>query len=330
MDRDIEGIRTYFSLLCRQWRSHLFLLMDFRDIRRSNGGNVVEVGGEPVSPGREIAGDLDQAVGLITCERALFSHAARAGTARWIGAVCTKFRHQHIGKARRNYQADTKIAWGPWANACASDDLVCAAREKYASVMRAVRCSVFTPRRVHDLGKLMSVREINSNKKQSTDWQRHLQSDLAVHEICTVSFHSCHQCQSCCLYHLWEGLCITMGQHSSLCVSAVVLFLGGFDHMEVDEQDREQVDSERANTSARGERKKTKRGNNKCSNMWWHVQEWFCQTHTATPWATMWSVHKVKYVEKKTLVWGVSVNTTRRLQWFAIECKRNQLSQKSI
>ena len=48
--------------------------MDFCDIRRRNGENVVEVGGETVSPGREIdrcvlAGDLDHAVGLVTCER---------------------------------------------------------------------------------------------------------------------------------------------------------------------------------------------------------------------------------------------------------------------
>ena len=68
--------------------------MDFCDIRRPSGGNVVEVGGETVSPGNEIyrsvlAGDLDQAVGLTTCERALFSHAAKPGTAPWVGAACT-------------------------------------------------------------------------------------------------------------------------------------------------------------------------------------------------------------------------------------------------
>ena len=67
----------------------------FCDIRRRNGGgNVVEVGAETVSPEREIywcvlAGDLDHVVGLITCERALFSHAAKPGTAPGIGAVCT-------------------------------------------------------------------------------------------------------------------------------------------------------------------------------------------------------------------------------------------------
>ena len=42
-----------------------------------------------------------------------------------------------------------------------------------------------------------------------------------------------------------RGLCIAMEQYSSLCVSAVVLILGGSDDIDVDEQDREQVDSER-------------------------------------------------------------------------------------
>ena len=40
-----------------------------------------------------------------------------------------------------------------------------------------------------------------------------------------------------------RGLCTAMVQFSSLCVSAVVLILGGFDIVEVDVQDREQVDS---------------------------------------------------------------------------------------
>ena len=40
-----------------------------------------------------------------------------------------------------------------------------------------------------------------------------------------------------------RGLCIAMGQYSSLCVSTVVLIFGGFDIVEVDVQDREQVDS---------------------------------------------------------------------------------------
>ena len=57
-------------------------------IRRGDGSHVVEVGTETVSPGRKVdrrvlAGDLDQAVGLITCERGTvqplgqISHRAR-------------------------------------------------------------------------------------------------------------------------------------------------------------------------------------------------------------------------------------------------------------
>ena len=40
-----------------------------------------------------------------------------------------------------------------------------------------------------------------------------------------------------------RGLCIAMGQYSSLCGCALGLILGGFDNVEVDVQDREQVDS---------------------------------------------------------------------------------------
>ena len=48
-----------------------------------------------------------------------------------------------------------------------------------------------------------------------------------------------------------RGLCIATGQYSSLWVSAMVLILDGSDDMEVDEQDREQVDSERESRGAR-------------------------------------------------------------------------------
>ena len=50
-----------------------------------------------------------------------------------------------------------------------------------------------------------------------------------------------------------------MGQYSSLCVSAVVLILGGFDIVEVDVQDREQVDNGEKVEARERERKKTKR-----------------------------------------------------------------------
>ena len=47
----------------------------------------------------------------------------------------------------------------------------------------------------------------------------------------------------------------------------MVLFLGGFDHMEVDEQDREQVDSERkVEARERETGRRQKQGNNQRSN----------------------------------------------------------------
>ena len=64
-------------------------------------------------------------------------------------------------------------------------------------------------------------------------------------QICSRRFH---------LTSRLRWLCIATGQCSSSCVSAVVLFLGGFDHMEDDDQDREQVDSERESRGAREKR----------------------------------------------------------------------------
>ena len=65
-----------------------------------------------------------------------------------------------------------------------------------------------------------------------------------------------------------RGLCIATWQYSSLWVSAVVLTLGGFDIVEVDVQDREQVDSGEkveAREKERKEEDKT-RTNNQRSN----------------------------------------------------------------
>ena len=68
-----------------------------------------------------------------------------------------------------------------------------------------------------------------------------------------------------------RGLYIATGQYSSLCVSAVVLILGGSDVMEVDEQDREQVDSERKKAEARERDKEDKtRTSNARSHMRHH------------------------------------------------------------
>ena len=77
--------------------------------------------------------------------------------------------------------------------------------------------------------------------------------------------------------------CIATGQYSSLCVSAAVSFLGGFDHMEVDEQDREQVNNERESRGAMGRgRRHSKETTNSqtCDDI---CMSDFCQTHAATP-----------------------------------------------
>ena len=69
----------------------------------------------------------------------------------------------------------------------------------------------------------------------------------------------------------------------------VVLILGGFDHMEVDEQDREQVDSERRSRGSRErEREDKTRNKQRTLNMWhhgWHADGVECAPKT--PWATM-------------------------------------------
>ena len=55
-----------------------------------------------------------------------------------------------------------------------------------------------------------------------------------------------------------RGLYIATVQYSSLCVSAVVLTLGGDDIEEVDVQDREQVDSEREEVEVRDKQEEDK------------------------------------------------------------------------
>ena len=72
-------------------------------------------------------------------------------------------------------------------------------------------------------------------------------------------------------------------QYFSVCVCAVVLFLGGFDHMEVDEQDREQVDSERESRGARGRRRRQSKETTNAQTCDDRCMSDFCQTHAATP-----------------------------------------------
>ena len=65
-----KGICTHFSLLREQWWSQLSCFNGFCYVRRNNGRNVINVGGEAVLPWREVnrcvlAGDLDQVFGLM-------------------------------------------------------------------------------------------------------------------------------------------------------------------------------------------------------------------------------------------------------------------------
>ena len=102
--------------------------------------------------------------------------------------------------------------------------------------------------------------------------------------------------------------------------------------MEVDVQDREQVDSgekvEARERERERERKKTKQGNNQRTLK--HVTSWM-----ACGWSEMRSLRhlepkcecdqRVKVFEKKSRVKCENVYTPRRLQWIGIDCERNQL-----
>ena len=149
------------SLLHEQWWRQLSLFNGFSDVRRSDGLNVIGVDGENR---RVLAGGLDQVLGLITCQGALFSHSAKPWTAPWIGAGCGWF-HEQRGRKERKRTRDTEQVvmkhvttrwllrrrrlecsthpWA-WANACAL--MMCRAHEKTVRLwVRTVRCSVFTP-----------------------------------------------------------------------------------------------------------------------------------------------------------------------------------------
>ena len=100
-----------------------------------------------------------------------------------------------------------------------------------------------------------------------------------------------------------RGLCIATKEYSSFFGCALGLVLGVLDHMEVEVQDREQVEVREKSIRHERQRSKTKQRNNKRSNTWWHVDEHvFMQTRRATPWATMWCVHMDENVEKKSRV----------------------------
>ena len=69
------------------------------------------------------------------------------------------------------------------------------------------------------------------------------------------------------VHHAVRGLCIAMGQHSSLCGCAQGLILGGFDIVEVDVHDRGQVVSGAQEEARETEEEDKTRTNNARSNM---------------------------------------------------------------
>ena len=113
---------------------------------------------------------------------------------------------------------------------------------------------------------------------------------------------------------------------SSLCVSAAVLILGGFDIVEVDVQDREQVDSGEKEEARERERKKTKREQTThaqtCDIM--DDMRW-SECAPKTPLSQNVVCAQSDSVGEKLSCEKVSVYTSRRLQWIVIDCKRNQL-----
>ena len=138
-----------------------------------------------------------------------------------------------------------------------------------------------------------------------------------------------------------RGLCIAMEQYSSLCGWVLGLILGGFDIVEADVQDREQVDSgEKVEARERERRRRqNKETTNERSNMLtsWIMDdtqmEWMRALRHLEPQygvCTKW-----KYSRKTRVrcicphytpsVVDRSVYTARRLQWIAIDCERNQL-----
>ena len=121
-----------------------------------------------------------------------------------------------------------------------------------------------------------------------------------------------------------RGLCIATGHYSSFCGCAVDLVLDGAD----DDQDRgDEENGQKVETLGREEEVNGWRDNAQ-SDTWWHVDERsFLQTRRATPWAMRCVWTRMKCVQMCEKIRGVRVfcSHPRRLQWIAINCKRNQL-----
>ena len=82
--KDTEGVSTYFALLREQ--GYLSRFHCFRNFRCSNCGRVVvdvcvqDVLSRGKIDRRVRTADIDEGLGIITCERALFSHLAKQET----------------------------------------------------------------------------------------------------------------------------------------------------------------------------------------------------------------------------------------------------------
>ena len=55
-------------------------------------------------------GNLDQRVGLVTCERGLFGHSAKPGSAAEIVAVDPRFGFQSMRKSRLTHRQALEVA----------------------------------------------------------------------------------------------------------------------------------------------------------------------------------------------------------------------------
>ena len=80
-----------------------------------------------------------------------------------------------------------------------------------------------------------------------------------------------------------RGLCIAMGQYSSFCGCSVGLVLGGFDHMEDDDQDREQVEVREKVEAQETEEEDKTRKQPTLRHVMTCAEHLFMQTRRATP-----------------------------------------------
>ena len=122
-----------------------------------------------------------------------------------------------------------------------------------------------------------------------------------------------------------RGLCIATGQYSSFCVCALVFVLGGFDHMEDDDQDKRDVENgEKVETHKREEEVKQRETKNAQTrvDMWMKM---FFMRHALRHLEPQCGVNTCAKVHEKMCSVRMFCSHPRRLQWIAVNCKRNQL-----